>query len=82
MLLLSQEAIMKFWITSTGYNVKTKYGDILNKYNIEDGKYIEINSLEMLIQLINDLKQEIIIDTSIYAKPNEPIIEIYDSYRE
>jgi hypothetical protein len=91
-------AKIKFLITSTKHEeVLRQYGDILNKYKITVEKtpnlysnpyndkeeiinvYIEINSLEEQIQLIKELKQEIIICTE---SRNEPLIEIYDHYRE
>lgn len=69
------------WL-SKGVNHKTSKGRIKRDFpNGAEGYFIEINSIEELLELQKEVRSELIIT---YATDNEsiPAIEIYDSYRE
>lgn len=69
------------WL-SKGVNHKTSKGRIKRDFpNGAEGYFIEINSIEELLELQKEVRSELIIT---YATDNEsiPAIEIYNSYRE
>lgn len=54
----------------------------LEKYGWDDG-CININSLEELLSLYDEIDNPLIIYRQpVYFNDNDPIIEIYDDYRE
>lgn len=64
--------------------------EFLDKLSKEgDTFFIEINTIEELVGMINDIKKtydkgvdDIIVHPSWHEKPNQFTIEIYDTYRE
>lgn len=54
--------------------------DVLDRYKLDHNSTIEINSLEELINLSNELKQDIIIISNKYQEENSLLI--YDDYLE
>ena len=69
------------WL-SKGVNHKTSKGRIQREFpNGAEGHFIEINSIEELLEFQRKVGSELIID---YAFNNEtiPAIEIYNGYRE
>lgn len=69
------------WL-SKGVNHKASKGQIQREFpNGAEGHFIEINSIEELLELQKEVRSELIIAS---ATDNEsiPAIEIYNSYRE
>lgn len=79
---------MKFKLYSTKYGIKKldEPYPVLKNYNIEtDGRYsyININTMEELCKLIDDLKEDIIVEQDwMEDSSKHRILEIYDTYRE
>lgn len=61
-------------------SVSGKSYDVLDRYRLDHSNTIEINSLEELINLSNNLKQDIIITSNKYQEENSLLI--YDDYLE
>lgn len=69
---------MKFGITKTSNVISTSKPKPTEKAYSEGKKwYIEINTLEEIINLSRETRKELIINTD-----EEPYIEIYDCFRE
>jgi hypothetical protein len=92
---------MKFAIFSTRRKTDiTKYIDVIKKYNISTIKitntcdsdekaimyYVDISTIEELMELRKDLGKELIIcdefSDEFYNEYDEPALEIYDCFRE
>lgn len=79
---------MKFKLYSTLHGTKKldEPYPVLKNYNLEtDGgySYININTMEELCKLIDDLKEDIIVEQDwMEDSPKCRILEIYDDYRE
>ena len=76
---------MKIHVTTVDTNISatviSQY-PCLEKYGWDDG-CININSLEELLALYDEIDDPLIIYREpMYFGDNEPIIEIYDDYRE
>ena len=69
------------WL-SKGVNHKTSKGRIQREFpNGAEGHFIEINSIEELLELQKKVRSDLII-TSATDNESIPAIEIYNSYRE
>ncbi len=69
------------WL-SKGVNHKTSKGRIQREFpNGAEGYFIEINSIEELLELQKEVRSELII-TSATDNESIPAIEIYNDYRE
>lgn len=69
------------WL-SKGVNHKTSKGRIQREFpNGAEGTFIEINSIEELLELQKEVRSELIITSATYNE-SIPAIEIYDDYRE
>lgn len=65
---------------SNGNNHRVENGNLKRDF-IDTGWFIEINSLEELINFKTKIKEKIII-SNLYNNESIPEIEIYDSWRE
>lgn len=69
------------WL-SKGVNHKTSKGRIQREFpNGVEGRFIEINSIEELLEFKKKVGNELIITSSLNNE-SIPAIEIYDDYRE
>ena len=69
------------WL-SKGVNHKTSKGRIQREFpNGAEGHFIEINSIEELLEFQRKVESELIIASATYNE-TIPAIEIYNSYRE
>jgi hypothetical protein len=69
------------WL-SKGVNHKTSKGQIQREFpNGSEGHFIEINSIEELLEFQRKVGSELII-TSSFNNESIPAIEIYNDYRE
>ena len=69
------------WL-SKGVNHKTSKGQIQREFpNSAEGHFIEINSIEELLELQKEVRSDLII-TSATNNESIPAIEIYNYYRE
>ena len=69
------------WL-SKGVNHKTSKGRIQREFpNGAEGHFIEINSIEELLEFQREVRSELII-TSANHNESIPAIEIYNAYRE
>ena len=69
------------WL-SKGINHKTSKGQIQREFpNGAEGYFIEINSIEELLEFQREVRSELII-TSAIDNESIPAIEIYNYYRE
>lgn len=69
------------WL-SKGVNHKTSKGRIQREFpNGAEGHFIEINSIEELLELQKKVRSDLII-TSATDNESIPVIEIYNYYRE
>lgn len=69
------------WL-SKGVNHKVSKGRIQREFpNGSEGHFIEINSIEELLELQKEVRSELIIASAI-DNESIPAIEIYNSYRE
>ena len=69
------------WL-SKGVNHKTSKGRIQREFpNGAEGHFIEINSIEELLEFQREVRSELII-TSAIDNESIPAIEIYNGYRE
>ena len=69
------------WL-SKGVNHETSKGRIQREFpNGSEGHFIEIDSIEELLELQKEVRSELII-TSASDNESIPAIEIYNSYRE
>ncbi len=62
-----------------------EYIDILKKYNlkqIDEDAYIEVNSIEQIVDIIKDIKRTDELVVSYDEEAEELTFEIYDTYRE
>ena len=78
---------MKFYITRTSLwsNEKPLEDSRVKFDDREDAWYIELNTLEELVNFADDVKDEIVLGvySNIYgSKANARFIEIYDTWRE
>lgn len=64
-----------------GTNHRTEDGCILRDIGEKETWGMEINSLEELLNFINEIGEEVIISKS-YIDYRTPCLEIYDDYRE
>ena len=78
-------AIMRFKLITTLYNSASKiladYPQLTNKVEVvDDNAYITIDKVEKLMEL-TELAGEIVVGAN-FIGTHEPVIEIYDGYRE
>ena len=60
-----------------------KYGFIEMDFKHEnEGRFLEINSLEELINIIKFYEEEVVINCNTFKNENIIILEVYDEHRE